>query len=395
MENIDRVDFANTLRGFAALSVLLIHHYCGVFWGPREGGWKTIGYLINAPSPPKNYVIPIYISWLNIPHFDWGSYGVALFFIISGFVIPFSLKKMSGLGFMVNRFFRIVPTYAAGFSVVLLAIAISTEYFGSQWPFSLKEILIHYVPGIRDIFWSRSIDGVVWTLEIEMKFYLLCALLMVWFRRQSRLVFLLPVLLFAVVVYLNLNMPSWRTNNISTWRLASTGTFVCRYIIFMFIGVMFHYRYQGKIGADRAYLGIGGLFVLFCLIWRLYGANSPPFTMAWSYAFALLTFCLAYSFPRLFKGNPIFNFFADISYPLYVVHAVPGYVALSIMLDQGYNSSVSLLTVTLGSFLLAWLLHLSVERPTQKLGKCLASKMGGGRSPTLKTELAPLPGESV
>lgn len=53
--------------------------------------------------------------------------------------------------------------------------------------------MIHYIPGIRDVMWSRGIDGIVWTLEIEMKFYLVCSALIVWFREQSLKVFFAPI----------------------------------------------------------------------------------------------------------------------------------------------------------------------------------------------------------
>ena len=90
MQGNSRIDFANTLRGFAALAVVISHYY-GVFWSSRA----AVEAITNAPALPlETHAIPGYISWLHIfPIFNWGAYGVALFFIISGFVIPFSLQK--------------------------------------------------------------------------------------------------------------------------------------------------------------------------------------------------------------------------------------------------------------------------------------------------------------
>jgi peptidoglycan/LPS O-acetylase OafA/YrhL len=92
MRENTKVDFANTLRGFAALSVLVSHYY-GLFWQNRA----AVSGFTTAPTLAVDmYATPHWISWLNaIPIFNWGSYGVALFFIISGFVIPFSLQKTS------------------------------------------------------------------------------------------------------------------------------------------------------------------------------------------------------------------------------------------------------------------------------------------------------------
>lgn len=367
----NKIDFANTLRGFAALAVLIAHYY-GVFWTSRA----AVEALTNAPALPlETHAFPNYISWLHFSSiFNWGAYGVALFFIISGFVIPFSLQKMTWISFSVSRIFRIMPTYFVGFSVTLFAIFLSGEYFSRNWPFSLKEVLIHSIPGIRDILWSRGIDGIVWTLEIEMKFYLICALFIVWFRQQSVKVFLAPFLLFIAAVYINRMIPVWQVSNGLAWQLAMTYMTVSQYVIYMFIGVMFHYCYRGKVEVSKAYLGVGALFALFCIHWWL-GPYSANLSVAWSYAFALLTFAFAYSFPELFKSNRFFDFLADISYPLYVLHGVAGYVALRIMLDMGFKAWVSLLLVTAVCFLFSWFLHVLIEKPSQIFGKKIAAKV--------------------
>lgn len=373
MQGSSKIHFANTLRGFAALSVL-VSHYFGVFWSSRA----AVEAITNAPAlPVETHVMPNYISWLHVfPIFNWGAYGVALFFIISGFVIPFSLKKMNWRGFVVNRIFRIIPTYFVGFTITLLAIMISGSYFSREWPFNVRDILIHYIPGIRDVLWSRGIDGIVWTLEIEMKFYLICAALIVWFRKESLKVFFAPVALFLIALWINKIIPGLGISNSSAWQLAMTYMTVSQYVIYMFIGVIFHYLYSGNLDPNKGYLGIGGLFAMFCIHWWSgpYSANLP---VAWSYAFALLTFTFAYSFPNIFNSNRLFEFLADISYPLYVIHGVAGYVALRIMLEKGFKAWLALLVVTASCLIFSWLLHVGVESPSQKLGKKLGLKLSG------------------
>jgi len=211
-----------------------------------------------------------------------------------------------------------------------------------------------------------------------MKFYLVCALLIVWFRQQSLKVFFAPVALLAFALYINPMIPVWGNTNASAFQLAMTYMTVSQYIIYMFIGVLFHYLYRGKIDANKAYLGIGCLFAMFCIHWWA-GPYSANLGVAWSYAFALLTFAFAYSFPHLFKSNRLFNFLADISYPLYVIHGVAGYVALRIMLDMGFKAWLSLLIVTSVCLFLSWLLHVLIERPSQRLSKQLAAKFTGRR----------------
>src|SRR4051794_9008850 len=164
-----RLQFAQTLRGSAALCVVVMH-YCIGYWQPA--GRTDVAALINAPELPATIGIPPLLQFLQTtPWFNPGQFGVALFFLISGFVIPFSLRSSTTSGFLIGRVFRLFPVYAIGFSISLLAILATSIYFGRPWPLRLDQVMIHYVPGLRDLLRSREIDGIVWTLEIEVKFY--------------------------------------------------------------------------------------------------------------------------------------------------------------------------------------------------------------------------------
>lgn len=366
-----RVEFANTLRGFAALAVV-ISHYFGVFWLDRAAASS----LANAPLlPAETHGVPGYVAFLHgSPIFSWGDFGVALFFVISGFVIPFSLRQATWPAFATGRLFRIMPTYVLGFSITLLSLLASTLYFGQDWPFSPHEVLVHYVPGLRDLLWTRNIDGVIWTLEIEVKFYVICACLIIWFRRLDVKVFLAPLALFAGGLLVDRVLPDLHENHQLLWQLAMTFLSFAHYIIFMFVGVVFCYLHESRISASRAWPGIAGLFVLFCVHgWAVPG--GVDLREAWSYGFGLLAFAFAFVFPQLFRANRVFDFLAAISYPLYVMHAVTGYVALRIMLDMGLAPWICLPIVTAASFLLAWLLHRLVEKPSQHYGRSLARRL--------------------
>ncbi|CAM2839754.1 acyltransferase [Legionella steigerwaltii] len=371
MRDDSKIEFANTLRGLAALFVV-ISHYLSAFWYKRD----SIAHLINAPLlTPEAHATPIYVTWLNLfSLFDWGSYGVGLFFIISGFVIPFSLQKTNGIGFCVTRFFRIVPTYIVGFSMTLLALFLGGRYFITTWPYTFQELLIHYIPGIRDILESRNIDVIIWTLEVEMKFYLIVAISIAWFRSYSLKVFFIPALLFLLTCFLAHRTPEWATSNLAAFIWSEIYMMSAQYIIFMFIGVVFHYLYCHKITPDLGYFFIGILLTMFCIAWWS-GPYAGNLILAWSYAFALLTFLFAYIFPHFFKANRVFNFLARISYPLYVIHSIAGYVALRMMLDMNFKTWLSLLLVFITSLLLSWFLHIFIELPSRTLGQKLAAKL--------------------
>ena len=362
MSDSNRVEFANSLRGIASLCVL-VAHYFGVFWLGRE----VVGVIIFATPLPAEIPAPSFVYWLHSSIlFNWGSFGVALFFLISGFVIPFSLENGTGPAFAINRFLRIIPTYIVGFTLTLCALWLSSRYWAQPWPLSLSEVVIHYVPGLRDLLWSRNIDYVVWTLEIEVRFYLLCGLAAAWFRGGSRKVFLIPATLTVSGLLCNGYGPLAPQHGQAVFNFSSSAM----YLTFMFIGTVFHYLHKGRLRPQDAIFGICALFAAFCVMWQT-GPTAASSHVAWSYGFALFSFSFANAYPSVFRSNPVLVFFADISYPLYVVHGVAGYVILRIFLDLGLPSWLALTFGTSLAIGVAWGLHQLVEAPSNDLGKRL------------------------
>ncbi|HHT0594189.1 TPA: acyltransferase family protein [Legionella anisa] len=363
MRKEDTKEFVTTLRGIGALLVV-IGHYFNVFWMKRD----VVANLINAPVLSYEiYPLPFYIDWLQkLNILNLGGWRVPLFFIISGFVIPFSLQKYTSTQFLVNRFIRIVPTYAIGFSLTLGMLWWGTYYFSTSWPYSTQEILIHYLPGIRELADSKSIDGIIWTLEIEIKFYVLCALFIRWFRTYSIKIFCIPILLFLFTLWVDYKPNFWAAIHSPFYQLAMAYFRSTQFIIFMFIGVLLNYLYNKKINVKNTYLGIIALFTLFCFEWW-FGPFNAIFGEIKNYVFALFVFILAYHVPSLFKANKFFTFLANISYPLYIIHGVCGYILLRILLDLGCNSLISLAVTVSLALLSAWVIHLYVERPMKKL----------------------------
>src|SRR5262249_26966605 len=101
----------------------------------------------------------------------YGFFGVELFFLISGFVICMSGMGRSLGDFFVARVVRLYPAYWFGVLATSAAVAL--------WP------LLDGRPGYRDVLTNltmlqtplgtANVDGVYWTLWVELRFYLLFA----------------------------------------------------------------------------------------------------------------------------------------------------------------------------------------------------------------------------
>ena len=364
----NKIEFANSLRGIAALMVVVAHLY-GVFWNNRD----VVAMLTFSPVLPTSVATPWYIGLLwKVPDFSWGLLGVAIFFLVSGFVIPFSLSSLRAGQFLVSRAFRLVPTYAAGFTFTLLGVYLSTRYFSSSWDYRPYEVLIHYIPGLRDIAGTRGFDAVVWTLEVEVKFYLVCALAIGWFRRRSVLVFILPLIL-SVLAFAGSFWLKGSADDSAVHRLLLILIFNAQYIIFMFIGVAMNYLYRGVLPERSAFLLIAGLLFLFAIVWAC-GPFAWSLAQLWNYALAFLIFLFAFVFPNCLRSNRVLDFFAAISYPLYVSHAVFGFFVLRWLLDHGVRPSLSLMLVTAMSIFIAWGIHRTVEEPTHSFGRRMTAR---------------------
>jgi peptidoglycan/LPS O-acetylase OafA/YrhL len=121
--------------------------------------------------------IPVLSSFLQHGHL-----GVIVFFVISGYIIPYALFR-SGYGiayikgFLVSRFIRLYPAYFfAGISAVLLWY-ISTlvpGFRGEQPSFTFSQIFsnLFLLCDFTDTSWFIP---VFWTLAIEAQYYLLIA----------------------------------------------------------------------------------------------------------------------------------------------------------------------------------------------------------------------------
>ena len=123
-----------------------------------------------------------------------GQYGVPVFFVISGFVFPFSLYranyKLSSFGnFLLRRVVRIDPPFLASIVIVLILGYVSTLspwYRGSGFHIVWTDVLLHL--GYLNSFFDRPwLSPVYCTLGIEFQFYILLGLMFNLFVKSNNI----------------------------------------------------------------------------------------------------------------------------------------------------------------------------------------------------------------
>ncbi|MER7756528.1 acyltransferase [Kitasatospora sp. NPDC097643] len=157
-----RLGWLDALRGVAAL-VVTLHHF---------------DVLKLLPDRLAGF-----IWW----HADLGLYGVMLFFLVSGYIIPASLERRGDVrAFWIGRFFRLWPPVIIGIAV---ALAIIPKGDGSVALFATDHDWIYVAANstmLQDFMGVWNGLGVMWTLTYEMVFYYaVTALFAVGLHRKS------------------------------------------------------------------------------------------------------------------------------------------------------------------------------------------------------------------
>ncbi len=358
-----RIIFANQLRGLCVLCVVLVHYTTVVHYFRRDISW-----VVAAP-PLAGPISPVAL-WVYPPWLDLGKFGVAAFFLISGFVIPFSLRR-SGVGpFLVARALRIYPTFWAALLIEAATILASGRYWHRPPAYGIGAYLVNGLL-IETPLGRPTVDWVSWTLSIEVKFYLLAAILRpVLLRRR-----VWPLVAVAAGALL-LNVLEGR----GAIRLPPDLVSESMYLGFILIGTLFHYRHEGALSAPALGAGVLALLALFFASYAL-GPNAAAFPSPHtaSFAIAAAVFAACYWLRHRFRPHRALDALAAISYPLYLVHAAFGFATISfLMLGCGLPYGLSAILTALLSIALAAALHRLIERPTIRLGHRLRRRV---RSP--------------
>jgi peptidoglycan/LPS O-acetylase OafA/YrhL len=157
---VRRFVFLDALRGVAALAVFF-QHACGKLF-PAFADFTT-------------------------HDFQMGQFGVSLFFLCSGYIIPRSIEKKPTLKeFWVHRFFRLYPLYWVSLA---LALAWGFSHFGFlPQPFYTQGLrtTVANLTMVQGLLGSPHALSPYWSLGFEMMFYwAMTALVFLKFNRQT------------------------------------------------------------------------------------------------------------------------------------------------------------------------------------------------------------------
>lgn len=314
-----RIVELDSLRGIAAIFVMIYHYF------------YRFDVLYKHPH--------FETKWASI-----GVFGVELFFLISGFVIFWSIRNIKkNLPFLISRFTRLYPTFWVAIIISFTLVCI----FGLPGrEVSIKEMFLNFFMfhGYLNI---PSVDGVYWTLMIELSFYFWIFLLLI-LKKTKQIDYFLILFLIPSLCY---NLDFFHCPD----KVASF--FLLKYISFFSIGIFF---YKLKTNQCKT-----STYIAFTLAFITSLCTSKMTYIPIILFIHLLFFISIKEYSKILRSR-VLVFLGNISYPLYLIHQNLGYIIIREFYKNDFNPLLGILLAFVFSILLAWAIHTSIEKPSSK-----------------------------
>lgn len=308
--NSDRYEGIDCLRGVAIIAVVAYH-----FLYRFEADYLIRDWSLGWAPP----------LWL----------GVDLFFIVSGFCIAFTLmRSRSATEFWSARFARIQPAYMACAVITFFVVA----------AFGLPGREVDATALLANLIWLNAtpvaphVDGVYWSLVVELKFYALLGMLWLAFPDGRRL-----TLVWAALCALSVGVAQ-----ISP--LIAEISLLYPFNFMFLLGVML-FNWVGLGWAER--LGCSAVVMLGVASAGRYADEAGGVMLVLGFAVALCRM-------RRVSGFRWLKAIGVLSYAWYLIHQNIGLIIMRKMGAVGLDVA-AVPAAVIATFALAWLVHVTLE----------------------------------
>ena len=308
-------------------------------------GWFHLGFYSWASTYSSTAHIfqgaaafPALTAWA---WFGW--VGVEVFFVISGFVIANSANDAAPIAFLKGRMLRLLPAAWICATITLLALLFVAHD-------DLRSLIRPYLHSM--LLWVEApwIDGVYWSLAVEIAFYsiILCLLLL---RRFAILPYVAWALTFVSGVYLVLTAGRLVAPTGLWWTIMShSELLLLRHGAFFAVGIWL-WLFNQRLMTPVRWAGLAAALSVGCLeIWMRAESlkteeasaalGQPSLTPVAIWLLAVIALLVFTRWPERFTPrSPLararLKQAGQATYPFYLVHNILGAGALRLLLTQG------------------------------------------------------------
>lgn len=314
-----RVDGLDSLRLILAL-VVVAFHYLHAF--PTNTAPDDLGL-----TPGPRILI-------------FGRYAVEAFFIISGMVIARSARHRAFGEYAINRFVRLWPAMAVCATITVIATQLidspglpyanKLQYAGSMLTLPLL---------VSDYF---GVDWSYWSLTYELRFYLLAGLFFAFFRSTSAILVGMTVWMALTLVALIVHNPLLETLTISK----ASACFIVGILIYL-------YESERHRRPVILLLAVGAIALIPMQMMADVARGQAPNPIYWPEAIAttivIVGIVLAFNAVKSFGPmRGIARMSGAMSYPLYLVHQLAGYVIIAQLIWAGVPPLAAVVLAVVG-----------------------------------------------
>ena len=304
----------------------------------------------------------------------YGLLGVQLFFIISGYVVLRSAYGKTTRQFLLSRVTRLYPAFWVACTLTFIIIKLAGPHVGDvAWGPDFEISFGGYLRNLtmlHEFVGQRSVDGVYWTLAVEIAFYFLISLLIGYDLLRQ-----LPLLCFFWLLIAAAMGPNHAI-------VPFEKLFIPSYAPYFVAGIAF-FMLQNKLAPRWQLFGL----LLFSYGLALRQVNSYGITTGANlntyFSFAVMASCITVFYGLFFltvyrvlnlERFTFLSKFGALTYPLYLLHGIIGYIALQHFGGQ-MNKYVLLVLLILAMLTLAQLIHSLIEKRFGKQFSLLVSRL--------------------
>jgi peptidoglycan/LPS O-acetylase OafA/YrhL len=311
----------DNIRGIAIILVVISHFYVNKDYMGVE--------LLGSYFPQIEFISNL------------GLIGVDLFFFLSGYLIYNKIQEQNFKEFIIKRIFRIYPIYI--FTILLIFI----------FSININNLILYLInlSMLQDIFHVKNLNPVFWTLLIEIKFYIIIAVIFMLLKKLQ----LVEYFIYIPFVFIFLNIFLILT--------IDRGSILLAYFPMFFIVV-----YLLKLNIKLSIILIISELINIYLTYHSYYVEL---------FIAVLLFIIIY-----YKNILNFDFLkvlAKVSYSYYLIHTIIGYYMLHLLLQFISNVYVVFFIiipfVSISIFYLSYILYSFIEKPFINYGYRLTKRL--------------------